>query len=79
MLFAWPDKWDTQDSPFAIALCMGIGLLLLSWVVAYLHNLTSGHRGTAAVPLYRYFVASLAHSDYQLKSGASLPPTPISM
>ena len=55
--------------PIGTAVFFLVAFLLLFFLGGYLFNVCSGLRGTAAIPLYNYFSASMYGSDYALKTG----------
>ena len=55
--------------PIGTAVFFLVAFLLLFFLGGSLFNVCSGLRGTAAIPLYNYFSASMYGSDYALKTG----------
>jgi len=53
--------------PIAMIASCATALVVLFCCCGYLCNLREGHRGTQAIPFYRYLSASMSYSDYQLK------------
>lgn len=58
---------EDVSGPFSIFLLCAVALLLFSCILIYVLNICRGQRGLNAVPFFRYFAASIAYSDYQLK------------
>jgi len=53
--------------PLAMIASCAVAVLVLFCCISFCCNLREGHRGTQAIPLYRYLSSTMSYSDYQLK------------